>query len=83
MLWFFTREQQSLTVETRYDNVTDEYVATLIGATVAPELVRFKTAEACRLWLAALERNVLADGWNPEGAPHVLPDDWPHKAPPK
>ncbi len=73
MLWSYTRSQQSLTVETRFDNETQKYVATLIGASGIPETLRFRTAEAFRTWLAALERILSADHWNREGVPRVLP----------
>jgi len=83
MLWFYTRDQQALTVETRYDNDTAEYVAIVIGASGAPESTRFKSAAQFREWLLALERNLIGQNWKPDGAPHILPDGWPHTRPPR
>ncbi len=81
MLWFYTRDQQSLTVETRYDNDTCEYVATVMGATGVPQSTRFASSEEFRTWLLALERNLTSQSWRPEGSPHILPDGWPTKRP--
>ena len=83
MLWFYTREKQSLTVETRYDNETKEYVATIIGLAGVQDTRRFKTAETFREWLLTLERNLTEENWRPDGSPHVLPDGWPDKPPPR
>jgi hypothetical protein len=73
MLWRYTREQQSQTVETRYDHDAQEYVATVIDATGLAEETRVKSSVAFSAWLLLLERSLMADGWHPEGrsARHV------------
>jgi len=81
MVWFYTRERQSLSLETRYDNDTQEYVATIVGAAGVPETSRFSDADAFRAWLLALERELTAQQWAPDGAPHILPDGWPARKP--
>jgi hypothetical protein len=81
MLWFYTSEQQSLTVETRFDNDSHEYVATVMGATGIPESTRFKSADEFRTWLVALERNLTAQRWRSDGPPHIFPEGWPQKKP--
>lgn len=81
MLWFYTRDQQSLTVETRYDNETGEYVAIVIGATGHPMTQRFSSAPDFRAWLVNLEQDLTAQNWKADGTPHVLSDGWPDKKP--
>jgi hypothetical protein len=81
MLWFYARSEQSLTVETRFDNDTHEYVAIVTGALPYPETKRFPTSEAFRAWLQLLEGRLAAERWKADGAPHVLPDGWPDKRP--
>jgi hypothetical protein len=60
MLWFYVRDQQSLTVETPYDNDTREYVAIIMGATGVPQSTHFKSTEAFRACLLALEHDLTA-----------------------
>lgn len=81
MIWFYTREQQSLRVETRFDNDTQEYVASVFGGSGVPDTKRFQTAVAFRAYLLALEADLATASWKPDGAPHVLPDGWPDKTP--
>lgn len=79
MVWFYTRNQQSLTLETRYDNVTHEYVGILTGLAGPPVTKRFSSADAFRDWLETLDRDLGAQNWKPDGTPHILPDGWRDK----
>ena len=81
MLWFYTRDNESLTVETRYDNDTLEYVAVITDHGTPGETKRFATAAAYREWLVSLEQDLAEERWMPDGAPHILPDGWPDKPP--
>lgn len=79
MVWFYTRNQQSLTLETRYDNATDEYIGILTGLAGPPVTKRFANADTFRDWLESLERDLAAQQWKADGAPHILPDGWRDK----
>ena len=79
MVWFYTRNQQSLTVETRYDNSTNEFVGILTGLAGPRITKRFSTAEAFREWLESLERQLADQKWKADGEPHILPDGWRDK----
>jgi hypothetical protein len=79
MVWFYTRDQQSLTLETRYDNVTHEFVAVLTGLGGSPITKRFATAETFQEWIVSIERDLAAGQWAASGAPHILPDGWRDK----
>ena len=79
MVWFYTRNQQSLTLETRFDNATNEFVGILTGLTASPVTKRFSTVEGFRNWIEAMERDLAEQQWKADGAPHVLPDGWRDK----
>ena len=81
MLWFYTRGTESLIVETRYDNDTLEYVATISDHGKPEETKRFSTAVEYREWLVSLERDLADQRWTRDGTPHILPDGWPDKPP--
>jgi hypothetical protein len=81
MLWFFEREEQSVRLETRYDNDTAEYVAVTTYPDGREETERFSDADRFRQWLEAWERVLEAEHWTRGGSPIVLPDGWPHRRP--
>jgi hypothetical protein len=79
MLWFFERDQESLELETWYDNSTGEFVATVRtpGSTRA---VRFKDAWRYQTWLRVFEADLKAEHWR-AGSPVLRPDGWPNQLP--
>lgn len=83
MVWFYTRDQDSLCIETRYDNHTLEYVGILKRPTGEKETHRFPTAKAFREWLVSLDHRLIAERWLQNGPPHILPNGWPDKTPPQ
>lgn len=76
MLWFYSRNQQSLSIETRFDNVSREFVGTVTGLAGPPITKRFSTPDAFREWLLEMERDLASQQWQADGQPHVLPDGW-------
>jgi len=81
MVWFYKRDQASLSVETRYDNQTAEYLAIVVRPDGLKQSERFRTREAFRQWRTALEQQLQYDQWVADGPVHVLPDGWPYKPP--
>ena len=81
MVWFYKRDQASLSVETRYDNQTAEYLAIVVRPDGLKQSERFRTREAFREWLMALEQQLQYDQWVADGPVHGLRDGWPHKPP--
>lgn len=67
MLWFFERENQSLRLETRYDNETAEFVVMVQWPDGREQTERFTELETCRSWLAAFDNAVEAERWKPNG----------------
>ena len=81
MLWFYTREEETMTLELRFDNATAEYVAVMIAENRTPQTNRFRSADQFRFWLKVFERNMTAASWRVDGSPHILADGWPDKRP--
>jgi len=79
MVWFYTRDKQSLTLETRYDNATHEYVVVVTGLAGSPVTKRFTSSDAFHEWLVTLENDLAAEKWTSDGPPHILPDGWRDK----
>lgn len=79
MVWFWTRENQVLTFETRYDNDTSEFVAELVWSDGRREIERFTDIDAFRQRLVALERRLEADRWKNSGPPIFSPEGFPNR----
>ena len=77
MLFFYKRDEQSLRVETRYDNDTAEFTTVLHYPDGGQEVERFSDVEAYRSWLVKLEGRLEQDRWVRKGPPVILPDGWP------
>lgn len=81
MLWFYIRNRDSLQIETRYNNETQEYVGILIYPDGRRETKCFRALDEYRTWLIEVERELATERWIPAGAPQILPDGWPAKRP--
>ena len=78
MLWFFTRRDQALQIETRYDNNAAEYVGIIRHPGGEEEVRRFKDAGAYGDWLGAFEARLKKDQWR-RGGVKILLDGWPDR----
>jgi hypothetical protein len=83
MRWFYTRDRDSLCLETRYDKQTLEYVGILTHPDGHEDTRRFATARAFRNWLVSLDTRLMDERWAQDGAPHILPDGGPDATPPQ
>ena len=81
MIWFYKRDRVSLSLETRYDNETSEYVAIVVHPDGRRETERFVTRDSFGVWLKAFEERLTNDRWSIDGPVHILPDGWPDKPP--
>ncbi len=78
-MWFFERDDQSLHLETRYDNDTGEFVAIVYWPDGTEKTERFTELAAYRTRLIALERQLEDERWARKGGPVILPDGWPDR----
>jgi len=81
MVWFYKRGHVSLSLETRFDNETSEYVAVVLHPDGRRETERFDRKELFGAWLTAFEERLAKDRWAADGPAHVLPDGWPDRPP--
>jgi hypothetical protein len=79
MLWFFECDDESLTIETRYDNDTSEIVVIVHYPDGHEDTERFANGDECRLWLEAFEQTLAAQNWTGRGGPIILPYGWPKR----
>ena len=79
MLWFFERDDESLRLETRYDNDTSEFVAIVHYPDGQQRTERFRDGEKFRVWLEAFEQNLVIQHWAGRSGPIILPYGWPNK----
>jgi hypothetical protein len=81
MVWFWTRDDETLRLETRYDDGARSYVAHLRWPDGREETERYSDARSFRRRLEQLEMALEAAQWRQNGAPVMLPDGWPHRPP--
>ena len=81
MLWFYSQDSLSLTIETRYDNRTAEYVLVVHWSVNHQQEERFATETLFRKRLFEIEMQVNSGGWRKDGPPKILPDGWPDTRP--
>jgi hypothetical protein len=81
MIWFYSRDHVSLSLETRHDNKSGQYEAILIHPDGRRQTERFGSGQSFREWLLAEEQKLAKEPWAPDGPPHILPDGWPDKPP--
>ena len=81
MVWFYKRDRASLSLETRYDNETFEYVAVVCHPDGRRDTERFDRRDAFATWLQAFEKRLESERWAADGPAHVLVDGWPDKPP--
>jgi hypothetical protein len=79
MLWFFEREEQSLRLETRYDNDTSEFVAVVRYQDGREHTERFTALDEFRSWLLTFESRLDAERWTNQSGAIILPYGWPNK----
>jgi hypothetical protein len=80
MLWFYERNDESLRLETRFDNDSREFVVIVRYPDGRKQTERFSEADACRAWLVVFERNLEQQQWARQcGGPAILADGWPDK----
>jgi hypothetical protein len=76
MLWFFDRAAESLSIETRYDSGTSEFIFIVLFPDGRERTERFADAESFGVWLRAFERHLAGENWTNRGGPVMLPSGW-------
>jgi hypothetical protein len=79
MIFFFERNQETLRLETRYDNDGAAFIGTVTYPNGTQQTERFPMIEGFQAWLVAFERRLNEEGWIARGDPTILPYGWPHR----
>jgi hypothetical protein len=79
MIFFFDRDQETLRLETRYDNDAAAFVGTVTYPSGTQQIERFPTIEGFQAWLVAFERRLHEQNWISRGDPAILPYGWPNR----
>jgi hypothetical protein len=77
MLWFYRRDDELITVETRFDNESREYLLILQTADHQQTVQRFKDLEAFKERLLRAEEKLATERWLQAGPPIIMLDGWP------
>jgi hypothetical protein len=77
MLWFYRRGDDLITVETRFDNATREYLLVMQTADHQQTVERFDNLAAFKDRLLRAEEKLAKERWAQAGPPVLLPDGWP------
>jgi hypothetical protein len=76
MIWFFGKGDEVVRLETRFEQVTNEYVLVTSWAQKPDETERFRDFAAFDLRIHALERQLQDARWTLIGQPTLLKDGW-------
>ena len=77
MLWFYQRDKELITVETRFDEATGEYLLVMQTADGETKIERFKDLRAFENRLVREEKKLASERWKQVGPPIFLRDGWP------
>ena len=76
MVWFFARGNDSVRVETRFDNASREFVLEVAWGNRPVETERFKDLAAFQARVTEVEQRLEAESWAQVGNPEILPHGW-------
>jgi hypothetical protein len=76
MVWLYSRANEALRIETRFDSATNEYVLDVSWPGRPTETERFRDIDAFRSRVTVLEKELDAAQWAQVGSPEILPHGW-------
>jgi hypothetical protein len=76
MVWFFGRGSETVKVQTRFDNVTREYVLEIAWGDGRVETERFRELSDFEARTKAVEQRLKSDSWAQIGGPDIVPEGW-------
>ena len=82
MMWFWSRDNRNLQLETRYDNAKCEFVIVLRDPDGRRDEERFQDVREFGQRLGEWEQQLRADRWQQAGMPLIDPSGFPNRRPP-
>lgn len=76
MIWLYQRDDETLRLETRFDNDTSEFVLIQHQPSGTEVTERFHTEDEFRVRLTALSIALGEQQWHQKGPPLLLNDGW-------
>ena len=76
MVWFFARGSDSVRVETRFDNLSREFVLEVAWADRGLETERFTDLATFQARVLVVEAQLEAGAFAQVGNPEILPHGW-------
>ena len=75
MLWIYERSNETLRIETRFDNDTTEYLLIIHWPDGTEQAERFSSGASFQLRLESLEQQLETEEWQSRGV-RTLRDGW-------
>jgi hypothetical protein len=79
MIWFWSREDEKLRLEMRYDSDLSEFVVVVEHPDGRRGTERFDNMDAFRARLVELEESLEAQDWKQSGIPQLVPEWFPRR----
>jgi hypothetical protein len=79
MIWFFSRDDEGLRIETRYDNEAEDYVVVVHWPDGRSQTERFRVESQFRTRVLELQTYIDDEGWVSARSPELLLDGWPRR----
>jgi hypothetical protein len=79
MIWFWSRNNQKMQLETRYDNDKSEFVIAIQHPDGHHESERFSDIDVFQQRMMVLEKQFEAEQWTQSGRPLLIPAGFPNQ----
>ena len=76
MVWFFGRGNETVRVQTTFDNSAREYVLEVEWGNRAPETHRFRERADFESRVISIEEQLRKEAWAQIGGPEILREGW-------
>jgi hypothetical protein len=76
MIWFFSRDDEGLRIETRYDNQAEDYVVVVHWPDGRSQTERFPVESQFRSRVLELQKYIDDEGWVSARSPELILDGW-------
>jgi hypothetical protein len=83
MLWFFQNGDGKVSLETRYDSSTEQFVVVVQWPDGTKQVERFDDAKSFRERLCTFEDQFESQNFEQVGGPVIQPNGWRHHRLPK
>ena len=79
MIWFYSRDDQRIRLEMRYDNDTGEFLVVISHPDGRHETERFADLSGFSKSVVALEQLLKDEHWSQSGPPLLVPEGFPNR----